>query len=84
MTDQPPLPPIQLVLERINPAVDMARFYVLAIEPPLFGDIALRRDWGRIGCPGRTRRELFDNHTEATVALETWLMRKLRRGYQAR
>jgi hypothetical protein len=27
----------------------MARFYALAIEPTLFGDMALVREWGRIG-----------------------------------
>ncbi|WP_247419007.1 WGR domain-containing protein [Bradyrhizobium sp. 159] len=27
----------------------MARFYVLPIEPPLFGDTALLREWGRLG-----------------------------------
>ena len=37
-----------LVLERRDPSRNMARFYVLAIEPTLFGDMALVREWGRI------------------------------------
>ncbi|MGY6251465.1 WGR domain-containing protein [Bosea thiooxidans] len=39
-----------LVLDRSDPAQNMARFYVLAIEPTLFGDVALVREWGRRGC----------------------------------
>ncbi|WP_346658164.1 WGR domain-containing protein [Bradyrhizobium sp. 138] len=38
-----------LVLEPCDPARNMARFYVLTIEPPLFGDTALLREWGRLG-----------------------------------
>ena len=33
-----------LVLERRNASCNMARFYVLAIEPTLFGDMALVRN----------------------------------------
>ena len=42
-----------LVLERRNASRNMARFYVLAIEPTLFGEMALVREWGRIGSWGR-------------------------------
>lgn len=38
-----------LVLERRDEGCNMARFYVLAIEPTLFGDIALIREWGASG-----------------------------------
>jgi predicted DNA-binding WGR domain protein len=47
-----------LVLERIDPARNMARFYVLSIEPTLFEDLALVRRWGRIGSAGRERIDL--------------------------
>ena len=40
-----------LVLERRDPSRNMARFYVLAIEPTLFDDMALVREWGRVGSP---------------------------------
>jgi len=59
----------------------MARFYVLSIEPTLFGDHALIRGWGRIGSIGRQRREFFADDASAGVALETWLARMHRRGY---
>lgn len=71
-----------LVLERRDPAVDMARFYVLSLEETLFGDTALVREWGRLGTAGRRRIDLFEERPKACEALETWLQRKLRRGYR--
>ena len=50
-----------LVLERRNASRNMARFYVLAIEPTLFGEMALVREWGRIGSMGRRRLDLYPN-----------------------
>ncbi len=70
-----------LVLERREPSRSMARFYVLAIEPTLFGDMALVREWGRIGSLGRRRLDLHASLTSAAEALDTWLARKVRRGY---
>lgn len=73
-----------LVLERREPAANVARFYVLSIEETLFGDTALVREWGRLGTSGRRRLDLFEERAQASEALENWLGRKLRRGYQAR
>jgi predicted DNA-binding WGR domain protein len=73
-----------LVLERRDPSRDMARFYVLAIEPTLFGDVALAREWGRIGTFGRRRLDLHADVASAAEALDVWLARKSRRGYQIR
>ena len=73
-----------LVLERCNPALNMARFYVLSIEPTLFGDAALVREWGRIGRRGRLRLDLYEDRVKAAEALEDWLRRKARRGYAVR
>ena len=73
-----------LVLERRDPSRDMARFYVLAIEPTLFGDVALAREWGRIGTLGRRRLDLHADVASAAEALDIWLARKSRRGYQIR
>lgn len=73
-----------LVLERREPSRNMARFYVLAIEPTLFGDAALVREWGRIGCLGRRRVDLHADMATAAEALDVWLDRKTRRGYRVR
>jgi predicted DNA-binding WGR domain protein len=62
----------------------MARYYVLSIEPSLFGDATLVREWGRIGQPGQRRIELYESQSRAVEALETWLKRKRRRGYSLR
>ena len=42
-----------LVLHRCDPSCNMARYYVLSIEPSLFGDATLIREWGRIGQQSR-------------------------------
>lgn len=73
-----------LVLERRDEGCTMARFYVLAIEPTLFGDTALIREWGRIGAKGRRRLDLHANHAAAGESLDVWLTRKMARGYRLR
>jgi predicted DNA-binding WGR domain protein len=73
-----------LVLDRCDPTCNMARYYVLATEPSLFGETTLTREWGRIGRPGQRRIELYENQSRAVEALETWLQRKRRRGYVVR
>lgn len=73
-----------LVLDRCDPTCNMARCYVLSIEASLFGDGSLIREWGRIGRPGQRRVELYETRSKAVEALETWLQRKRRRGYELR
>lgn len=73
-----------LVLERRDASCNMARFYVLSIEPTLFGDMALVREWGRIGSSGRRRLDLHSDKMSAGEALNLWLARKTRRGYRMR
>ncbi|MGO4677801.1 WGR domain-containing protein [Bosea sp. 2YAB26] len=71
-----------LVLDRTDPQQNMARFYVLSVEPTLFGDAALIREWGRWGRSGQRRLHLYRGLDEAAEALEHWLLRKTRRGYR--
>ena len=74
-----------LMLERVDPALNMHRYYVLSVEPTLFGDVALRREWGRIGSPrGRARLDFHTGPREAGEALQVWLRRKVARGYATR
>ncbi len=73
-----------LVLDRIEPAANMCRYYVLSIEPNLWGELSLVRYWGRIGRRGRSRVDLHCDHASAREALEAWLERKRRRGYVPR
>ena len=79
-------PALNIVLERVDPARNIARYYVLSIEPTLFAKHTLIRRWGRIGCPGRERLQFFgrEDASRAQVTLETWLARKRKRGYAPR
>lgn len=73
-----------IVLDRENPSQNMARYYVLSVEATLFGDVALVREWGRLGRQGCRRLDLYRDNAEVVEALETWLGRKMRRGYKVR
>jgi predicted DNA-binding WGR domain protein len=73
-----------LVLERVDRTKNMARYYVLSVEPTLFAESSLVRRWGRIGDAGRTRIDLHASPRLAQIALNTWLERKRRRGYRLR
>jgi predicted DNA-binding WGR domain protein len=77
---------LHIVLERVDPARNIARYYVLSIEPTLFAKHTLIRRWGRIGCRGRERLQVFGggDPSQAQVTLETWLARKRKRGYALR
>lgn len=70
-----------ILLNRIDPTRNMARYYRVAIEPTLFGWSAVVRDWGRIGRSGRRHLDLCDDMEEARAAAGALLKRKLRRGY---
>ncbi|MFW8609394.1 WGR domain-containing protein [Rhizobium beringeri] len=71
-----------MLLYRIDPSRNMARFYRLSIQPTLFGGSSLVRNWGRIGTEGRLMVELYDTPEEADTACERMTSRKLRRGYR--
>jgi predicted DNA-binding WGR domain protein len=77
---------LHIVLERVDPARNIARYYVLSIEPTLFAKHTLIRRWGRIGSEGRERLQFFvgEDASQARVTLETWLARKRKRGYASR
>ncbi len=71
-----------LLLHRIEPGRNMARFYALWLEPTLYGDVALVRCFGRIGTRGRQMIELHGGHGSAREALQRLAASKLRRGYR--
>lgn len=70
------------VLERRDPSRNMARYYLLVMEPSLFGDTALLRRWGRLGKRGPERRSLYESEQLAREALDEWLRRKTMKGYR--
>ena len=68
-------------LRHVDPSRNMARFYVLTLQPTLFGEVALVREWGRIGSPGRVQVTAYATPEEAENALRRVERQKVRRGY---
>ncbi|NTJ11738.1 WGR domain-containing protein [Rhizobium lusitanum] len=74
--------PYHLYVERIEPEKNMARFYVLAVQPTLFGEVSLVRSWGRIGARGQQKVHLFDDEKQAVGLFLEILREKRNRGYR--
>lgn len=73
-----------VALERIDPARNMARFYRLDVQPTLFGEWALVKEWGRIGSGGTVRSAVFDSEDAAEEARVRQQTLRERRGYWLR
>ena len=69
-------------LTRIDPDRNMSRYYQLHIQPSLFGDCDLVREWGRIGSPGTIRTAVYPNQAAATAALADAVKQRQKRGYR--
>lgn len=69
-------------LRRIDPTQNMRRFYMLAIQPTLFGGVSVIRNWGRIGSIGQAMMQTFDQPGDADEALSRLERSKRRRGYR--
>ena len=70
-----------VVLYRIDPAKRMHRYYRMDVQPDLFGEWCLMREWGRIGRAGQIRVAPFPTPEEAAAALQRQRRVKERRGY---
>jgi len=70
-------------LHRIDPAINMHRFYSLSIQPTLFGGASVIRNWGRIGRQGQAMIQTFEAIEEARSELRRIKSAKLRKGYRA-
>ena len=78
MTAEPPV-----VLERRDETRNMARFYVISVEPTLFGQWAVVRHWGRLGTSGQARESWFADLDAARAESAGWQRRKRGRGYRS-
>lgn len=72
-----------IYLTKIDPAKNQARFYIIDVQPTLFGEWALVRQWGRIGAEGRKRSRFYPARPEAEAAMSSELRRRSQRGYVA-
>lgn len=71
-----------VILKRIDPSKNMARFYRMQLQPTLFGGMTVIREWGRIGQAGTCRYDQYQTIETAQSALDTMRRSKLRRGYR--
>jgi predicted DNA-binding WGR domain protein len=55
----------------------------MSVQPGLFGEWALLREWGRIGSPGRLVSGRFASEQEAALAMAEYVKAKLSKGYEA-
>ena len=70
-----------LVLYRIDSDRRMQRFYRMDVQPNLFGEWCLIREWGRIGSSGQSLSLPFPTPEAAQTALHRQRVLKERRGY---
>jgi predicted DNA-binding WGR domain protein len=54
-----------VTLTRIDHERRMAHFYVLDVQPDLFGEWCFVREWGRIGRSGQMRSVPYPTENEA-------------------
>lgn len=71
----------QTYLEKRDTARNQARFYRLTVQPNLFGEWTLCKEWGRIGSRGQTRLDYFGTENQAQAGLSKIEEQKRRRGY---
>lgn len=68
--------------QRIDANRNMARYYLLSIQPTLFGETAVVRTWGRIGKAGGEMTEVFGTEIDAVSRFLELLLQKRKRGYK--
>ncbi|PWE77116.1 WGR domain-containing protein [Bradyrhizobium sp. SUTN9-2] len=71
-----------IMLTRINNHRNMPRFYKLNIQPTLFGECSLVREWARIGRAATVRIKTYRSRGAADIAMVSNWVRKLKRGYR--
>ncbi len=78
---QPELFPDRSLLRRIDPSINMRRFYYMTIQPTLFGGVDLTCEWGRLGSPGKILHLPHADEGQAIDALKTISAKRKGRGY---
>lgn len=73
--------PDQLRLCRIEPDMNMNRYYFMTVQRDLFGGASLIREWGRIGSAGQVQVTHHDNEGRAVDMLADFFQSKAKRGY---
>lgn len=74
--------PTTIRLQCVDPAKNKRRFYMMQVQPTLFGEWELVREWGSIGRAGRVRCDAYPSAGPALDALSALKRQKGRRGYR--
>ena len=69
-------------LTRVDASQNMARYYRMTLQPTLFGEWSLIREWGRLGRGGQVRANAFLKETDALDAMMALESTKVRKGYR--
>lgn len=69
-------------LTHVDPERNMARFYTMSVQPTLFGECSVVREWGRIGTGGQVRETHHTTPQEAQTFAAQILRQKIRKGYK--
>lgn len=72
-----------LYLTRVDASQNMARYYRMTLQPTLFGEWSVVREWGRIGRGGQVRATPYSSENSAVEAMTLIERQKYRRGYCA-
>ena len=72
---------MQIDMKRVDPEINMDRFYCVELTKDLFGVYGIHRQWGRSGSWGRRLRATYKTELEAQCAMSKLVKRKLTRGY---
>ena len=70
------------LLHRVDPDLNMARFYRVEVLPDLFGEVIVERRWGRIGGRGQCQSASYRSTSLAEAAASNLIRAKERRGYR--
>lgn len=74
--------PEMAFLKREERSKNIRRFYLMSIQPDLFGGTWLVREWGRIGSSGQVRLDFHPDDGSAINALDAFSRQKQKRGYR--
>jgi predicted DNA-binding WGR domain protein len=69
-------------IHRVDPARNMARFYIIGLQADLLGGWSVVREWGRIGRAGRVKIDAHVDLADAEAAAQVLETGKRRKGYR--
>ena len=75
-------PELFVMLRRVDPAQNVARFYLVQVGPSLLEEVAVIRFWGRIGGSQRIMVTNCPDQASAHKLAERLVKLRLKHGYQ--